>query len=164
MTIFNHSRTSVVLLFLLGLAVSPVAAQDVTELQITAASSQAKFIVMDLATLDTLEQIEFTTTTIWTDEDIVFSGVPLRALLTHLDLDGETIELVALTDYAVSMPIDAIEDNVPIIATRMNGETMSVRDKGPYWIVYPYDSNPMYQTETVYARSIWQLNRLNVVD
>jgi hypothetical protein len=119
---------------------------------------------MDLATLDTLEQIEFTTTTIWTDENIVFSGVPLRALLTHLDLDGETIELVALNDYAVSMPIDAIEDNVPIIATRMNGETMSVRDKGPYWIVYPYDSNPVYQTETVYARSIWQLNRLNVVD
>ena len=39
---------------------------------------------------------------------------------------------------------------------------MSVREKGPLWIVYPYDSNIAFQTETIYARSIWQLDRISI--
>ena len=41
---------------------------------------------------------------------------------------------------------------------------MSLRDKGPLWIVYPFDSNPSYSTEVTYARSIWQLDRIEVLD
>ena len=40
---------------------------------------------------------------------------------------------------------------------------MTVRDKGPFWIIYPFDSNPDYQSEVIYSRSIWQLNRLEVL-
>ena len=72
--------------------------------------------------------------------------------------------MVALNDYKVVMPLSDVESDVPIIATRMNGAPMSVRDKGPYWIVFPYDQDARYQTETIYSYSIWQLNRLNVVD
>jgi hypothetical protein len=39
---------------------------------------------------------------------------------------------------------------------------MSVRDKGPLWLVYPYDSAAKYQSEVVFSRSIWQLNRLEI--
>jgi hypothetical protein len=39
----------------------------------------------------------------------------------------------------------------------MNGAPLSRREKGPYWLVYPYDSDPIFQSETVYTRSIWQL-------
>ena len=38
--------------------------------------------------------------------------------------------MVALNDYAVEMPIDEIGETYPVVATRMNGETMGVRDKG----------------------------------
>ena len=48
-------------------------------------------------------------------------------------------------------------DGGPIIAYERNGKEMSVRSKGPLWIVYPYDSNPSYKTEAIYSRSIWQL-------
>jgi hypothetical protein len=51
-----------------------------------------------------------------------------------------------------------------MIAFRMNGAPMSVRDKGPLWIVYPYDSDPRFQTEIIYSRSIWQLDRLEVLN
>jgi hypothetical protein len=37
---------------------------------------------------------------------------------------------------------------------------MSLREKGPLWVIYPYDSDPAYRTEETYSRSIWQLNRL----
>jgi hypothetical protein len=32
------------------------------------------------------------------------------------------------------------------------------------WIVYPYDRSPDYQSETIYARSIWQLRRIHLAD
>ena len=138
--------------------------QDVIPLQVSTSATDAPVIELSLETLDSLDQITFSTTTIWTDGDVHFSGVSLKALLAYLDVDGQSLEMVALNDYAVTMPVADLEDVAPILATRMNGETMSVRDKGPYWVVFPYDSDPKYSTETNYARSIWQLNRLKVVD
>ena len=133
--------------------------QDVIPLQVSTSATDAPVIELSLETLDSLDQITFSTTTIWTDGDVQFSGVSLKALLAYLDVDGQSLEMVALNDYAVTMPVADLEDVAPILATRMNGETMSVRDKGPYWVVFPYDSDPKYSTETNYARSIWQLNR-----
>lgn len=164
MTKKNHSRTLAAFLVLLTLSVAPAIGQDVMKLQISAASSQAGLAELSIDALDALEQVEFATTTIWTDGETTFSGVSLKSLLAHIDAAGETVEMVALNDYAVSMPVSELEDNAPIIATRMNGEVMSVRDKGPYWVVFPYDSHIKYQSEKVYSRSIWQLNRLKVVD
>ena len=138
--------------------------QDVIPLQVSTSATDAPVIELSLETLDSLDQITFSTTTIWTEGDVQFSGVSLKALLAYLDVDGQSLEMVALNDYAVTMPVADLEDVAPILATRMNGETMSVRDKGPYWVVFPYDSDPKYSTETNYARSIWQLNRLKVVD
>ena len=143
---------------------TPALGQDVMPLQVTTADTDAAAIELSLETLDSLDQISFTTTTIWTDGDVQFSGVSLKVLLAYLDVDGQSLEMVALNDYAVSIPLADLEEGAPILATRMNGETMSVRDKGPYWVVFPYDSDPKYSTETNYARSIWQLNRLKVVD
>ena len=51
----------------------------------------------------------------------------------------------------------------PIIAYMMNGEEMSVRNKGPLWLVYPYDLNHEYRSEVIYSRSIWQLDRIDVL-
>ncbi len=53
-------------------------------------------------------------------------------------------------------------DGGPIIAYLQNGNPMSVRDKGPLWVIYPYDDNPDYQSEVTYSRSIWQLDRITV--
>ena len=65
-----------------------------------------------------------------------------------------------MNDYAVDIPIGDARDGGPIIAYEIDGKPMSVREKGPLWIVYPYDSKTEYRTETIYSRSIWQLDRL----
>ena len=52
----------------------------------------------------------------------------------------------------------------PILAYLNDGEEMPVRDKGPLWVVYPYDLNASYQSEVIYSRSIWQLDRIVVVE
>ena len=158
----HHSRTlAVIFCFFLAWAL-PAAAQDALRLQVTAGNGDR--VTFGFSELDALPQSEFTTTTIWTDGEVRISGVPLKALLDAVKAEGSTIEMVALNDYLVTMPYDALEEDVPLVATRMNGNVMSVRDKGPFWVVYPYDSHWKYRTETKYAQSIWQLSRVNVVD
>ena len=139
------------------------AAETGIPLQVTDTDTETT-VEFNMEQLDAMPQVSFTTSTIWTDGDVVFSGVPLSLVLGAAADQGTTVEMVALNDYKVDMPISAIDESTPIVATRMNGEVMSVRDKGPYWVVFPYDDDPRYQTETIYSYSIWQLNRLKVVD
>ncbi|WP_435988354.1 sugar phosphate nucleotidyltransferase [Sulfitobacter sp. SH24] len=85
-------------------------------------------------------------------------------MVEHLGIEGESLRATAINDYAVEIPLeDAVEEG-PIIAYKMDGAVMSLRDKGPLWIVYPFDNNPNYSTEVTYARSIWQLDRIEVLD
>lgn len=146
-----------------ALFVAQSAAQEGYPLVVTSESSGEGY-VLSLEDLDALDQVEFATTTIWTGGVNEFSGVPVRALLEALELDGKTLRMTALNDYMVDVPVSELEEEVPIIATRLNGETMSVREKGPFWVVYPYDRSPDYQTELVYARSIWQLTGISVAE
>ena len=123
----------------------------------TNADGTAQF---DLEMLEALESDSFETSTIWTEGTIAFEGV----LVEVLGIEGETLRATAINDYAIEVPLsDAVEDG-PIVAYRMNGETMSVRDKGPLWLVYPYDLNADYRTEVIYSRSIWQLDRMEAID
>ncbi|NOE34495.1 oxidoreductase [Ruegeria sp. HKCCD7318] len=117
-------------------------------------------IELSLEDLDSLEQVSFSTSTIWTDGVRKFSGVPVSGLLGNLNAEGSLLKLFALNDYSIEMPVAELESEVPIIATRIDGATISVREKGPYWIMFPFDDSPDYQTETIFARSIWQLQRI----
>lgn len=132
-------------------------------LSLAVRSADGSEMALSLSDLDALPQSEFETTTIWTDDTVTFSGVSLSKLLEGINLDGATVRMVALNDYSVEMPASEIGEDYPIVATRMDGALMAIRDKGPYWVVYPYDTDAKFQTETVYARSIWQLKELYVM-
>ena len=117
----------------------------------------------DMMALKALPSDSFETTTIWTEGGQHFEGVSLAALLDYVGATGSTIRAVALNDYAVSIPVaDAVEGG-PIVAYARNGSDMSVRDKGPLWIIYPFDDNETYKSEEYYSRSIWQLDRIEIV-
>jgi hypothetical protein len=114
----------------------------------------------DMEMLRDLGETSFTTITPWTEGQQTFTGVSLKALLDRLEVDSGTLSATAVNDYAVDIPAaDAVEDG-PIVAYMRNGETMSVRDKGPLWVVYPYDAKEEYQAEVIFSRSIWQLDRI----
>jgi hypothetical protein len=125
----------------------------------TNAGDAAQF---DLAMLAGLDTVTVETTTIWTEGVQTFEGVELVDLLAAIEAGGANLRAIAHNDYAVDIPVaDAVEGG-PIVAFLRNGEPMSLREKGPLWIVYPFDSSPDYQTEQIYARSIWQLDRIEV--
>jgi hypothetical protein len=74
------------------------------------------------------------------------------------------VEMTALNDYVIEMPLSDVKDDGPLLAYLMDGKTMSLRDKGPIWMVFPYDQNPDYRTEETYSRSIWQLLQIDFVE
>jgi hypothetical protein len=117
-------------------------------------------IALDRAGLESLPRRSFETTTIWTEGVKTFEGVPLSAILNRMGISEGKVRLTAVNDYSVEIPVEEVLQNDPLIADLVDGQEMSLRDKGPLWLVYPYDSDTRYQNETFFARSIWQLNRL----
>lgn len=116
--------------------------------------------VFDVAMLQEMDPIQIETTTIWTEGPQVFEGVLLSRLIDELGAGGSVIAASALNDYTVEIPLsDAVPDG-PILAFAQNGAPLSVRDKGPLWVIYPYDSKAEYHSELIYARSIWQVKRM----
>nr|WP_111299188.1 molybdopterin-dependent oxidoreductase [Paracoccus saliphilus] len=114
----------------------------------------------DLAGLEAMEPVTFTTTTIWTNAPHEYTGVPLLKLLEHAGVTEGSILATAINDYAVEIPLAEITEDYPVVAYHLDGEPMSIRDKGPLWIIYPFDSDEKLRAEVIYSRSIWQLNRI----
>jgi hypothetical protein len=128
-------------------------------ISVTNAAGKAEF---DLDMLKALPATTFQTKTTWTEGKNSFTGISLQALLAAVGAKPSVIKSIALNDYAVDIPAaDAVADG-PIIAYLMDGQPMPVRDKGPLWIVYPFDSKAEYRTEATYAKSIWQLSRIEL--
>ncbi|GAA6200274.1 molybdopterin-dependent oxidoreductase [Aquicoccus sp. SU-CL01552] len=118
----------------------------------------------DLGMLEALEDRSIETATIWTEGTKLFQGVSLSTLVDTLGIEGDRLRATAINDYTVEIPLSDAVEGGPMIAYRMDGEVMSVRNKGPLWIVYPYDGNSDYRTEVIYSRSIWQLDRIEAVE
>lgn len=114
----------------------------------------------DLEALKALESASFTTSTIWTDGPHEYTGVPLLDLLDNAGISEGSVQATAINDYGVEIPLAEITEDYPIVAYHQDGEPMSVRDKGPLWIIYPFDSDARLRAEVIYSRSIWQLNRI----
>ncbi len=129
---------------------------------ISHANRQDGAAVFDRSLLEDIGTERVQTTTIWTQGIQTFTGVPLDALLDTVGAEGDTLRAVALNDYAIEISASDPVQGEAIIAYELGGAPMSVRDKGPLWIIYPYDSSPDYQTEQIYARSIWQLVSIEV--
>lgn len=116
----------------------------------------------DQKMLDALGLTEVRTTTAWTDGAQVFEGVLLRSVLERVGATGTTITGIALNDYVAPIPVeDATLYNV-ILASKMNGEALTVRDRGPLFVVYPRDDHPELQEPHRNDRWVWQLRELNV--
>ena len=127
-----------------------------------ARTNQGDNAVFDLAMLRDLGEVRFQTSTPWTDGVHEYAGVSLHSLARTLGVSQGTLTATALNDYAAEIPISDAVEGGPILAYMQDGDEMSVREKGPLWLVYPYDQNETYQTDVVFSRSIWQLQHIHV--
>lgn len=116
----------------------------------------------DRAMLEKIGMTSFKTSTPWFTGEVEFEGVPLADLMETVGATGTEIEAVALNDYKATVPIEDFAKYGVILALKRDGEYMPVRDKGPLFIVYPYDDFDGLQAQQFYSRSVWQLKELVV--
>jgi hypothetical protein len=118
--------------------------------------------VFDMAALEKLPQYSFTTGTPWFKQPVKFTGPLLRDVLAAAGASGETLTASALNDYKTDIPVKDVLDHNVIIARLMDDKPMPVREKGPLFIIYPYDDNPELRSKTYFSRSAWQLKAIEV--
>ena len=83
-------------------------------------------------------------------------------MAAHVQAKGEILSVTALNDYTSEIPIADFTRYHPIVALKRDGKYMEIRDKGPLFVVYPYDSAPELQSQRFYSRSPWQIARMEV--
>lgn len=137
-----------------------VFAQDPSEILLELVPEAGASIQLSRADLESMPQVEFETTTEWTKGSARYSGPRLSDVLAKAGLQGTAIEATAQNDYKVTLTPDLVGPDYPIIALRIDDEPFGLRELGPLWIVYPYDSQAVYRTEKIFAASIWQLKRI----
>ena len=86
----------------------------------------------------------------------------MSKLLDLVGATGTTVTALALNDYKTDIPLDDFRKYPALLATKRDGAYMPVKDKGPLFIVYPYDSDITLKHQVYYARSAWQVARLIV--
>lgn len=116
----------------------------------------------DLASLEKLGMVSFQTTSPWYDGRTTFEGVPLQKLMDYVGATGSVVKVTALNDYTTEIPLSDFKKYNVILALKTNGKYMRIRDKGPLFVVYPYDSIPELNNQIYYSRSAWQVNRMDI--
>ena len=117
----------------------------------------------DMAMLARLPQTSFTTSTPWYPQPRKFTGPLLRDVLAAAGAQGVQVRAFALNDYRVDIPFEDATRYDVIVARQLDGKPMAVRDKGPLFMVYPFDAQPDLRNAVYYSRSAWQLRTLEVL-
>jgi hypothetical protein len=129
------------------------------DIDVTNAPGRAEF---DRAMLEALERKNLTATFVISGKTHRFEGVSLHAVLDRVGGKGTIIRASAWNDYEVDIPWDDLKYD-PLIAMAVDGQVLTLRDKGPLWIVYPRDDYSALRNDIHDSRWVWQLNRLQIV-
>lgn len=118
--------------------------------------------VFDLAMLEALPGRRSVIKTPWISGETTFEGPLGSALLDAVGAEGSVLHVAALNDYAADIPVEDFRSYPVILATRLDGKPLSVRDKGPIFVVYPFDLDPDLYNEVYFRRCVWQVKSIEV--
>ena len=88
-------------------------------------------------------------------------GVRFSTLLEHYGVEAEMLQVTGLDGYMAEVPVDELKRYPVVIATEIDGKRLSVRTKGPGWVVYPFTDHPEIEDQLREARSVWQVSEIS---
>ena len=116
----------------------------------------------DMAMLERLPPTSFSTRTPWYAQARRFTGPLLRDLLSAAGSHGTLMRAGALNGYRVDIPVDDALRYDLLVARLLDDKPMTVREKGPLFIIYPFDQQASLRNALYYSRCAWQLNAIEV--
>ena len=126
-------------------------------------TNQGDNAVFDMAMLEAATQHSLTTKTPWFKDARKFTGPLLRDLLSLVGAHGTTLRVSALNDYRIDIPVEDARRFDVMLARLIDERPITVREKGPLFMIYPFDSDPTLRNALYYSRSVWQLKTIDVV-
>jgi hypothetical protein len=126
-------------------------------------TNQGERAVFDMSMLQAVTQHSFSTKTPWFSQARKFSGPLLRDLLAMVGANGSTLRLGALNDYRIDVPADDARRYDVMLARAIDDRPITVREKGPLFMIYPFDSDAGLRNALYYSRSVWQLTTIDVM-
>lgn len=124
--------------------------------------NQGEQALFDMPMVAALPQRDIVTRTPWYTTERKFTGPLLRDVLAAAGAQGQTIRAWALNDYRVDIPFDDVRRYDVVLARLLDGKPMGVRDKGPLFVMYPFDTHPELRNAIYFSRCAWQLKALEV--
>lgn len=125
-------------------------------------TNRADSALFDRKMLSQLPQKSITTRTPWSEGKHTYTGFSPEEFFKLIGIQGDNLSLTALNDYTVEIPVVDFVSVGAIFATHMDGVPMTIRNKGPIMVIYPFDDNPKLKIETYFGRSIWQVTEMTV--
>ncbi|GHD76625.1 molybdopterin-dependent oxidoreductase [Vogesella fluminis] len=152
-------RTLIAASLLLGCAL-PAFSADKVILTIKGAGccqgkNEQSFTLKDLAALP---QSEIITQTPWTKAKSRYQGVSLAMLLKKLQITSSSVKIRALNDYWAQVPVAEIDKYKAILATHADGKALTIRNKGPVWLMLPLSEHPEINKEQYHSYMVWQVH------
>lgn len=87
-------------------------------------------------------------------------GVLMRDLAKFVGANSETVKLTALDGYALDIPMSDFATYDAVVATEIDGKPLSVRDKGPAWLIYPASDHAELKDTVYESRMVWQIKSI----
>ncbi|MGO5000630.1 molybdopterin-binding protein [Oceanisphaera sp. W20_SRM_FM3] len=117
-----------------------------------------------LSELQALPQAQIITAHPWSAQAQHYKGVDLTALLKLLFANRQinSLNLEGLNGFSMALEWSKISDFSPILAWQENEKLMSRRNKGPLWLMLPYDQAPKMQQANFLHYMVWQLRTIRV--
>ncbi|MEN4591713.1 molybdopterin-dependent oxidoreductase [Pantoea agglomerans] len=122
----------------------------------------SKEINISTEDLQKLPVTSITTATNFTPNS-TFEGVTFAELLSKYSITASSLRVYALDDYSYTLPVGELLKYQVILAYRKNGQLIPVSDLGPFAVIYPRDQHQELNKLEVNAKTVWQINRIEVI-
>jgi len=155
-------QLSIVLLTTASIPSAALAQSDAVILTIDGKIDGGAPLDFTASQLEAIGSAQIATATPWHDGTPVFEGVPMETLLAHVGAEGEEADVLALNNYRTTIPLADFTAYPVLLALKQDGEYMSVRNKGPLFIIYPFDDFDELRTDLYHARSAWQVRSITI--
>ncbi|CAE6930264.1 hypothetical protein ACOMICROBIO_EPCKBFOG_04379 [Vibrio sp. B1FLJ16] len=121
-------------------------------------------ISLTLEDIQSLPETTYITKLPWLKEKSEFTGIKLSTLLTEAyGSIPELIDIKGLNNYHSNISREDIINYQPILAYKKDKHYVKVRNKGPYWVVYPLNLYPELNRTKYHAQMVWQVNEITLV-
>ena len=153
----SYLKLLAVVIGLIGFCASPALAGGTLAMT----KSDGEVVKLSMSKLMAMPATEIYTSAPGTDGVQKFKGVSFDALFEAYGIDVNIVRVSALNDYNVMVPANVLREDGAILAYHLNDGEMSIREKGPFWVIFPYDADVRFQTDTYWSYSVWQVKSVD---